>query len=406
MNNKPKLRFKEFTTNYSEVKLSEITNRIKRKNRDLETSIPLTIASLEGLIDQREYFDKPIASKDLSNYYLIYNGEFAYNKSYSKGYPVGSIKRLDKYSCGALSTLYFCFNLKNNSPYNSDYLAQYFESTKWHKKVKNICAEGARNHGLLNVPVDEFYEIKHLLTSDAKEQYKIAQFLQFYDMKIDNQRKKVKLLRERKDGILNKLFKMKLRFNNEKFDDWNEVLLSNVLKERKEKSKGNEDVYSVSVSKGLINQIEHLGRSYAAENTSNYNVVHEGDVIYTKSPTGEFKWGIVKQSNVNKNVIISPLYGVFIPLNKEIGYIVDAYFSSSIRAHNYLITQIRKGAKNTINVTNQEFLNKKIWLPSDTKEQKKISDFIRLLNDQISVEEMILEKMILVKKGLLQKMFI
>ena len=154
------------------------------------------------------------------------------------------------------------------------------------------------------------------------------------------------------------------------------------------------------------NQSEHLGRSFAAENLDNYKVVHYGDVIYTKSPTGKFKWGIVKQSAEQKEVVISPLYGVFIPCNYEVGYLLDQYFSSSERAHNYLITLITKGAKNTINISNDTFLSKEIALPSTEEEQKKVVAFLKTINEQISTETDILNHMEMLRKGFLQKMFI
>ena len=94
----------------------------------------------------------------MSGYYLLKNGEFAYNKSYSVGYDFGSIKRLDRYPMGALSTLYICFALKKH---DSDFIKAYFDSLKWYREIYMISAEGARNHGLLNVPTDEFFDTKH-----------------------------------------------------------------------------------------------------------------------------------------------------------------------------------------------------------------------------------------------------
>lgn len=405
----PKLRFHEFTESYITKTLSEIVDRVKRKNSENQTDIPLTIASIEGLVDQRTYFGRAVASKDMSGYYLLKNGEFAYNKSYSKGYPVGSIKRLDKYEEGALSTLYICFSLKKEADVDSEYLMQYFNSPAWYEAVSEICAEGARNHGLLNVSPDDFFATLHHFAPSKKEQLKIAKFLSNYDKKIIIQMRKVEALEKRNTGLMQKIFSQEIRFKSDEgneFLDWEENLLSDILIERKGKSTGKEEVYSVSVAKGLVNQVEHLGRSFAAEDTSKYKVVVPGDVVYTKSPTGEFKWGIVKQSTIDKNVIVSPLYGIFIPKNKELGYIIDAYFSSSIRAHNYLITQIRKGAKNTINISNDEFLEKAICLPTDIKEQKKICEIINLLKQQVEIEKKKLESMKDVKKGLLQQLFI
>ena len=159
----PVLRFKADDgagcPDWKEKTLSEIAKRVTRKNKDNQTDIPLTISSLDGLVDQRDYFKKTVASKDMSGYFLLQNGEFAYNKSYSVGFDYGSIKRLDKYPCGALSTLYICFGLKPNVGIDSDYLTHYFDSQKWNPEVAAICAEGARNHGLLNVPTADFFDI-------------------------------------------------------------------------------------------------------------------------------------------------------------------------------------------------------------------------------------------------------
>ena len=176
----PKLRFPEFTEDYTPDALVDITDRVRRKNSENQTDIPLTIASIEGLVDQRTYFGKPIASKDMSGYYLLKKGEFAYNKSYSKGYPVGSIKRLDNYEQGALSTLYICFSVKEDADVTSDYLVQYFNSSVWHKTVSEICAEGARNHGLLNVSPDDFFATVHYFAPTKAEQEKISNFLSFF----------------------------------------------------------------------------------------------------------------------------------------------------------------------------------------------------------------------------------
>lgn len=406
---KPAFRFKEFKGDYESYSLTEIVQRVTRKNSNNTTNIPLTISSIEGLIDQRTYFGRAVASKDLSGYYLLKKGEFAYNKSYSKGYPVGSIKRLENYADGALSTLYICFSIIDDSDIDSDYLTQYFNSSLWHKAVKEICAEGARNHGLLNVSTNDFFSTIHQFAPTKPEQRKVADFLMKYDELILIQMQKVKSLQKRREGIIQKIFSRDIRFKSSDgthYPDWQETYLSDILVERKSKSSGSEEVHSVSVSKGIINQIEHLGRSYAADDTSKYKVVVPGDMVYTKSPTGEFKWGIVKQSMIDKTVIVSPLYGVFIPLNAEIGFVLDTYFSSSVRAHNYLITQVTKGAKNTINVTNDDFLNNYIILPTSHEEAQKIKELVTLMNQQISLEKEKLESMKKLKKGLLQNMFV
>ena len=153
----PSIRFKNYNDKWQMIKLGNITERIVRKNSNLESTLPLTISAQYGLIDQGEFFNACIASKDLSNYYLIRNGEFAYNKSSSDGYPYGAIKRLDKYDKGVLSTLYIVFSL-NDQKAQSDYIAAFYDTGYWHKEIVKCAAEGARNHGLLNISAEDFFD--------------------------------------------------------------------------------------------------------------------------------------------------------------------------------------------------------------------------------------------------------
>ena len=200
---RPKIRFPGFDEPWRAEKLSDFAERITRKNSNNETDLPLTISSKDGLVDQISYFNKTVASKDMSGYYLLRNGEYAYNKSYSVGYDFGSIKRLDRYPMGALSTLYICFALKKH---NTDFIKVYFDSLKWYKEIYMISAEGARNHGLLNVPTDEFFATKHYLPENTAEQRKIADFLIALERRIDAQQSLVDNLKKYKRGLFNQIF--------------------------------------------------------------------------------------------------------------------------------------------------------------------------------------------------------
>jgi len=180
------LRFAEFTDEWGKYELSHFVTRITRRNKNNESSLPLTISAQYGLVDQISFFNKTVASVDLSGYYLLYNGDFAYNKSYSNDYAWGAVKRLDKYEKGCLSSLYFVFRPNDNV--DSDYLTHYFESSKWHKGISNIAGEGARNHGLLNMAVDDYFATKHYLPS-LPEQKKIARFFNAITKRIEIQNK-------------------------------------------------------------------------------------------------------------------------------------------------------------------------------------------------------------------------
>ena len=175
---KPEIRFKGYTDEWEQRKLGDLVDRVTRKNQDLVSELPLTISAQYGLIDQNEFFDKRVASKDVSGYYLIENGEFAYNKSTSTDAPWGAIKRLDRYENGVLSTLYIVFGIKENNPVDSDFLVSYYNTNLWHKGIHEIAAEGARNHGLLNIAPADFFETKLMIPQDIEEQKKIGKYFE------------------------------------------------------------------------------------------------------------------------------------------------------------------------------------------------------------------------------------
>ena len=177
----PEIRFDGFTYDWEQRKLGDLVNRITRKNQDLVSELPLTISAQYGLIDQNEFFDKRVASKDVSSYYLIENGEFAYNKSTSTDAPWGAIKRLDRYENGVLSTLYIVFGIKENNLVDSDFLVSYYSTNLWHKGIHEIAAEGARNHGLLNIAPANFFETELMIPQDIEEQKKIGKYFEELD---------------------------------------------------------------------------------------------------------------------------------------------------------------------------------------------------------------------------------
>ena len=180
-------------------------------------------------MDQISYFIKTVASKDMSGYYLLKNGEYAYNKSYSVGYDFGSVKRLDRYDMGALSTLYICFALKKH---DSDFIKAYFDSLKWYREIYMISAEGARNHGLLNVPTDEFFDTKHYIPQDLAEQRKIANFMIALERRIVAQQSLVDNLKKYKRGVVKAIMTKQIRFvdkNGKPYPEWSACTLQDAV---------------------------------------------------------------------------------------------------------------------------------------------------------------------------------
>ncbi|EAE7320358.1 restriction endonuclease subunit S [Listeria monocytogenes] len=199
----PNVRFTDFDAMWEQRKLKSITEKITRKNKELESTLPLTISAQDGLIDQNEYFNKIVASRNIRGYFLVKNGEFAYNKSYSKGYPWGVVKRLDNYDMGVLSTLYIIFK---PIKINSDFLTKYFDSTYWYRAVSQFATEGARNHGLLNIAASDFFEIELNIPLNNEEQKKIGLFFQQLENTLILHQNKLEKLSILKKTYLKKMF--------------------------------------------------------------------------------------------------------------------------------------------------------------------------------------------------------
>ena len=192
----PEIRFAGFTDPWEQRKLGEVARRVTRKNENGDSDLPLTISAQYGLVDQRTFFNSQVASKDMSGYFLLHRGEFAYNKSTSTDSPWGAIKRLEKYDMGCVSTLYICFELLSGDP---DFLVTYYETDRWYKSVQLIAAEGARNHGLLNIAPDDFFETQICIPKRIDEQRRIGAFFDRLDSLITLHQRKY-------DGCANPLF--------------------------------------------------------------------------------------------------------------------------------------------------------------------------------------------------------
>ena len=277
------------------------------------------------------------------------------------------------------------------------FLIHIFKTNTFFKQVKNdlgATINSINNGNLLNFKIP---------LPPLDEQKNIAEILSTWDEAINLTINLIESKKQFKKALMQNLLTAKIRFPQFK-DEWKETKLGKILKEHKIKSDNKSEVFSVSVHKGIINQIEHLGRSFSAEDTSNYNLVKPFDLVYTKSPTGDFPFGIIKQNLNPFNVIVSPLYGVFEPINKFLGTLLHYFFESSIRTNNYLKPIIQKGAKNTINISNDTFLSRSILVPINLDEQQKIAEVLMACDDEINLLNLKLENLKKQKQGLMQKL--
>ncbi|CAM5557644.1 hypothetical protein FALB51S_00142 [Frigidibacter albus] len=282
---------------------------------------------------------------------------------------------------------------------NADFALQLF---RYCQAIGVFSRIAVKTNSIAHLGLSRFAELE-LPFPPLPEQRKIAEILRTWDEAIE----KLTALRSanlsRRVWMRSHLFTGRTRLSGYS-GAWRDVTLGQVLTEHRLQGTGAEEVFSVSVHKGLINQIEHLGRSFAAADTSHYNRVLPGDIVYTKSPTGEFPLGIIKQSKIAQEVIVSPLYGVFTPTTHALGVILDALFESPIAVRNYLHPLVQKGAKNTIAITNRRFLEGKLRLPMDPAEQAAIAEVVATTQAELACIDAEIDALTRQKRGLMQKL--
>ena len=412
MANKPKIRFKGFDDAWEQRKLGDVVERVTRKNQDLVSQLPLTISAQYGLIDQNMFFDKRVASKDVSGYYLIYNGEFAYNKSTSSDAPWGAIKRLDRYENGVLSTLYIVFKIKNEKVINSDFLVTYYDTCNWHKDIKAVAAEGARNHGLLNIAPADFFKTELMLPQDIEEQKKIGSYFKLIDHLITLHQRKCDQMKELKKYMLTKMFPQngakvpEIRFDGF-IDDWEQRKLGDVA----EFSKGS------GYSKGDLVEygtpIILYGRLYTNYETriSDVDTFVEAKVgsVYSKGgevivpASGETAEDIARAATVDKSgILLGGDLNIVMP-NKDIN---SSFLAISISSGNPQRELAKKAqGKSVVHIHNEEIKN--LVLPFPIKdEQNKIASYFCQLDNLITLHQHKCNELREIKKYMLKNMFI
>jgi len=400
----PQLRFPGFNGEWNCLKLNDFAERVTRKNGST-SDIPLTISAQHGLIDQRTFFSKAVASADMSGYYLLKNGEFAYNRSSSGEFPFGSIKRLDQYKAGAVSTLYICFGLRDQSPV-SDFIKWYFDSSKWHREAGLICAEGARNHGLLNVPTVGFFNTVHHIPVNKDEQEKIAVFLSLVDRRITAQRRLVELLKKHKRGVIEQIFGRRLDMG-ENPEKWNVVELRDLFSKVARRNRGGKvkNVITNSAEFGLIPQRNFFDKSIAVDgNTDGYYVIRTGDFVYNPRKSTTAPFGPFNRYTGTEDGIISPLYTCLVPKGKANPEYLAWYFRSTAW-HRYVYDNGSQGARHDrVNMTDDLLFGIPVLLPPIAV-QERIANGLNAINARWSSANIVLAHLEKMKRGLLQQLF-
>ena len=342
----------------------------------------------------------------MSGYYLLKNGEYAYNKSYSVGYDFGSVKRLDRYDMGALSTLYICFALKKH---DSDFIKAYFDSLKWYREIYMISAEGARNHGLLNVPTDEFFDAKHYIPQDLAEQRKIANFMIALERRIEAQQSLVDNLKKYKRGVFETVFSQKVRLiPRNKRKDWQKYKLSDFATRVTRKNGGQSDIpLTISAQYGLIDQRDFFSKTVASADMSGYYLLRSGEYAYNRSTSNDYPFGSIKRLELYPMGAISTLYLCFrVKEDIVLSDLAKWYFESS-QWHRGVNEICAEGARNhgLLNVPTDGFFNTVHTLPSDPEEQLAIASYLSLFQARLDSAQAVLEKLLRIRSGLMQRLF-
>ena len=378
------------------MRLDAFTERVMRKNKNNKSKLPLTISAQYGLVDQITFFNKVIASTDMSNYYLLKKGEFAYNKSYSSDYPWGAIKRLDNYERGALSSLYICFAPQDNVV--SDFILQYFESPKWHKGVSEIAVEGARNHGLLNVSVQDFFHTYHYVPKDKKEQIKIAKLLMLLDERIATQSKIIDKLQSLIKGINQKVFKNS--GNNYKLGEICEIRSgysgSQLL------SKKGLKVSRIETISGHKVNLERVGYVAPFESSENYKL-QVGDILFSNINSVEY---------IGNTAFIDKDYDLYHGMNLlrliPNNMVVIPFYLYLLINTNRMLNRFKTVCNKAVSQAsiNQTELGKTVVQIPDINAQKQICELYQALYDKLESEKYANSLFQKQKQYLLRQMFI
>ena len=408
------LLFATSTFSWEQRKLGELVDRVVRKNINNESTLPLTISAQYGLVDQITYFNNRVASRDVSNYYLVLNGEFAYNKSTSDGYPFGAVKRLDLYEKGVLSTLYIVFAPKKEQQIDSDYLTVFFDTDRWHKGVAERADEGVRNHGLLNISAEDFFDIDLSVPKDIVEQKQIGAFIRQLDNLITLHQRKFEKLTNVKKSMLEKMFPQngssypEIRFKGFT-DPWEQRKLGEMgqtytgLSGKTKDDFGHGQARFVTYMNVFSNPISNPEMTEPIEIDPKQNEVEVGDVFFTTSSETPEEVGMssILLEKRGKTYLNSFCFG-FRPSEK-----IDSYYlaymlrSESARAK---ITLLAQGISR-YNISKNKVMEIAVSLPS-LDEQKMIGQYFSQLDNLITLHQRELEKLQNIKKSMLEKMFV
>ena len=409
----PKIRFKGFTKDWEQRKLNEVGVVIDphpshRAPKEEQGGIPfIGIGDVDEMGNINRESARPVPENVYDEHHKRYDlnvPSLGLGRVASLGKVIRLRSDIGKYAISpTISVLQFSENI------NIDYLYAYMNTPQFKKQF-----EGKSNGSTRQSVGTEMVRLLNLsIPFNLDEQKAIGTFYKNLDHLITLHQRKCEQTKKLKKYMLQKMFPQngakvpEIRFDGFTYD-WEQRKLIDYLEVSSEKNRDNrftkEDVLSVSGEYGIVNQIEFQGRSFAGASVSNYGVVENGDVVYTKSPLKSNPYGIIK---TNKGIpgIVSTLYAVYKPKEITDSKFVQIYFELDSRMNSYMHPLVNKGAKNDMKVSAENALKGMVSFPKKD-EQEMISLYFSTLDNLITLHQRKCDELKKMKKYMLQNMFI
>ena len=353
--------FKINTFVWEQRKLNEIADKVSEKNKNNEFSEPFTNSAEQGIISQKDYFDREIVNNEnLNGYYIVRNDDFIYNPRISVTAPVGPINRNRLGRNGVMSPLYTVFRTHD---IDNLYLEFYFKTTKWHRFMKLNGDSGAR-FDRFTISSTQFMEMP-IPYPTLEEQQKIGEYFDSLDNLIT--------LHQRKPYFWNKFIVI----------DWEQRKLGDNIVEYTEKTTENNQ-YPVLTSsrKGIFFQTDYYdGNQIASADNTGYNIVPYGYFTYRHMSDDEiFHFNI---NDIAENGIVSTLYPVFTTDENLDSRYLQYQLNYGREFSRYAILQ-KQGGSRTYMYLNK-LRNLYLTVPTAIEEQKKISEYFTNLDHLITL---------------------
>ena len=380
---------------WEETRFKKMFSRLTRKNKEGNDNV-LTISAQYGLISQSDFFNKSIASEDKSNYFLLYKGEYAYNKSYSNGYPYGALKRLEFYEKGIVSPLYICFT-KTEENQCPDFYSHYFEGGLMNKEIKAFAQEGARNHGLLNIAVEDFFN-SYILKPSLAERERIAEILGTQDKLIALKEKRIAEKKQQKKYLMQQLLTGKKRLPGFT-GKWREYPISQFLEIRNERQLPTVEapLRAFVAEKGIVEKGSRYDRSFLVKSDDKeYKRTELWDFIYSSNNLDVGSIGL----NTYGSAVISIVYEIFKVKSTTLPILISNIIQLTENMHKIL--KYRQGALyGQYKIYAEDFLSVKILMP-ELNEQQAIANILSQADKEIELLQKDLEEEKNKKKALMQ----